>query len=59
MNSLVIQWLRLSAKKAGGTGSISGWETKILHAVGWQSKKQKQNKGSGKIYSSQLTVVIP
>jgi len=55
----VIQWLRLSANKAGGTGSISGWETKILHAVGWQSKKQKQNKGSGKIYSSQLTVVIP
>ena len=27
--SLVIQWLRLSASKAGGLGSILGWGTKI------------------------------
>ena len=39
--SLVIQWLRLSAKKAGGTGSISGWETGIPRAV--QPKQNKTN----------------
>ena len=32
--SLVVQWLRLCAPKAGGTGSIPGQEAKILHAVG-------------------------
>ena len=31
--SLVVQWLRLSAFTAGGTGSIPGWGTKIPHAV--------------------------
>ena len=31
--SFVVQWLRLGASTAGGTGSIPGWETKIPHAV--------------------------
>ena len=28
---LMVQWLRLRASTAGGTGSISGWATKIPH----------------------------
>ena len=28
----MVQWLRLRASTAGGTGSISGWATKIPHA---------------------------
>ena len=31
--SLVVQWLRLCASTAGGTGLIPGQETKTLHAV--------------------------
>ena len=38
--TLVVQWLRLRASNAGGTGSIPGWGTKIPHAV-QQSKKTK------------------
>ena len=29
--SLAVQWLRLRASTAGGTGLIPGWGTKILH----------------------------
>ena len=36
--SLVVQWLRLRASTAGGTGSVPGWGTKISHAV-WGSEK--------------------
>ena len=31
--SLVVQWLRLRASTAGGTGLIPGWGTKIPHAT--------------------------
>ena len=31
--SLAVQWLRLCASTAGGTGSIPGQRAKILHAV--------------------------
>ena len=31
-NSLVVQWLRLSASTAGGAGLIPGWGTKVPHA---------------------------
>ena len=31
--SLVVQGLRLQAPKAGGTGSILGWGTKIPYAI--------------------------
>ena len=31
--SLAVQWLRLHAPNAGGTGSIPGWVTKISHAA--------------------------
>ena len=37
--SLVVQWLRLRASTAGGTGLIPGWGTKIPHAV-WPKKKK-------------------
>ena len=33
--SLAVQWLRLHTSTAGGAGLISGWGTKILHAM-WQ-----------------------
>ena len=38
--SLVVQWLRLHASTAGGTGSIPGGGTKIPHAT--QPKKEKE-----------------
>ena len=37
--SLVVQWLRLHASNAGGTGSIPGWGTKIPHAL-WSGQKK-------------------
>ena len=42
--SLVVQWLRLRASIAGGTGSIPDWGTKIPHVM-WPKTKQanKQN----------------
>ena len=39
--SLVVQWLRLCASMAGGTGLIPGWGTKIPHAA-WHSQKKKK-----------------
>ena len=39
--SLVVQWLRLRAFNAEGTGSIPGGRTKILYAV-WRGKKQNK-----------------
>ena len=36
--SLVVQWLRLCAASAGGTGSVTGWGTKIPHAT-WHNEK--------------------
>ena len=43
--SLVVQWLRLhfQCRELGGTGSISGWETKILHVL-WCGQKIKKQK---------------
>ena len=38
---LAVQWLRLHASTAGGTGSTPGWETKIQHAS-WYGKKKKK-----------------
>ena len=44
--SLVVQWLRLRASTAGGTGSIPGQGTRILHAtcLGHKKKKKKDKK---------------
>ena len=36
----MVQWLRLRASTAGGTGSIPGWGTKILHAARCGQKKK-------------------
>ena len=40
-NALVVQGLRLCVSTAGGTGSIPGPGTKILHAR-WYSQKKKR-----------------
>ena len=40
--SLAVQWLRLHASNAGGTGLIPGWGTKIPHAAGCSQKKKKK-----------------
>ena len=42
--SLAVQWLRICASTAGGTGSILGQETKIPQVVwlGWKVKKKKK-----------------
>ena len=37
---LAVQWLKLSASTARGTGSISGQGTKVPHPV-WPKKKKK------------------
>ena len=37
-NSLVVQWLGFCSPTAGGTGLITGQETKILHAM-WHGQK--------------------
>ena len=37
--SLAVQWLRLRASTAGGTGSIPDWGTKIPHAAQSGQKK--------------------
>ena len=42
-NSLVVQWLGLCACTAGGTGSIPGWGTRILHTA-WHGQKKQINK---------------
>ena len=36
--SLAVQWLRLCASTAGGTGSILGRQTGILHSA-WHGQK--------------------
>ena len=43
--SLTVPWLRPCASTGGGTGLISGWGTKILHAT-WLGQK-KNIKASG------------
>ena len=40
--SLLVQGLRLCASPAGGTGSIPGWGTKILHATSMAKKQTKK-----------------
>ena len=44
--SLGIQWLRLRAPKAGGTGSIPGQVTKIPGAVWSNLRKNRKEKKS-------------
>ena len=41
--SLAVQWLRLGASTAGGTGSIPGHGTKIPHATLCSQKKKKKS----------------
>ena len=41
--SLAVQWLRLHASNAGGTGLIPGREAKIPHAA-WRGQKKKKRK---------------
>ena len=38
--SLVVQWLRLHASKAGDVGSIAGRGNEIPHAMRWDKKKK-------------------
>ena len=38
----MVQWLRLCASTAGGTGLIPGWGTKIPHAVWYGQKKKRE-----------------
>ena len=39
--SLAVQWLRLWASTAGGTGSIPDWGTKILQAKQYSQEKKR------------------
>ena len=48
-SSLVVQWLRLCVSTTGGTGSILGRGTKVLHAM-WCGQKKKnlwESRGDG------------
>ena len=40
----MVQWLRLQASTAGGTGSIPGWGNKILHAARCGQPPPQKNK---------------
>ena len=42
--SLAVQWLGLRTSTAGGTGSITGWGTKIPQAVGCDEKNKIRKK---------------
>ena len=48
--SLVVQWLRLRASTLGGTGSIPGRGTKILHDVQGTAKKKTKNKKNTRLF---------
>ena len=48
--SLVVQWLRLHASTAGGTGSVPGRGTKITHG-----KREKEKKTTTKASSTKQT----
>ena len=52
--SLAVQWLRLHASTAGGTGSIPGQGTKILHAV---RPKPNQKKERSKQTKNHITCI--
>ena len=39
---LAVQWLRLRASNAGGLGWITGWGTRIPHAMGHSKQQQQQ-----------------
>ena len=41
-SSLMVQWLRLGAASAGGTGSIPGQGTKIPHAKRPKGKRERK-----------------
>ena len=43
-NSLAVQWLGLCAFTAEGTGSITGWGTKIPQAARCSQKKKERKK---------------
>ena len=47
--SQAVQWLRLRASTAGGTGSIPGEGTRILHAAQCGQKKKKKRNTYNKI----------
>ena len=47
--SLVVQWLRLHASTAEGTGSIPGGRNKISHATRHDQKKKKKDAGNSDI----------
>ena len=48
--SLVVQWLRLRASTAGGTGSIPHWGRFMGHAVWCNQKKKKEKKSTFKLW---------
>ena len=54
--SLVVQWLRLHASTAGGTGLTPGRGTKIPHAM-WRSQKKIKNKQTNKKIKKQAPTV--
>ena len=55
-SSLVVQWLRLCTSSEGGSGSIPGWGTRILHA---KKKKEINTYTSLKPKMNQILLVAP
>ena len=54
-----VQWLRLHASIAGGTGSIPGWATQIPYGAAAQKNKTKQNKTKPKTQTTCLLLFSP
>ena len=65
-NSLRVQWLGLQASTAGGQGSITGQETKILHPARcgegwggwWRVEKKCGCEDTGLVARDLLVVVV-
>ena len=56
-NALVVQGLRLCVSTAGGTGSIPGPGTKILHARWYSQKKKKMGKVRKELIEGSLNIM--
>ena len=56
--SLVIQWLRLHASTAGDTGSIPGWETKILNVMLPHQKKKRFKRNNQACHLTSLKYLL-
>ena len=59
VTSLVVQWLRLHASTAGGTGSIPGQGAKIPHPTCRAAKKKKKRVKGALVHHLSIPPPLP